>query len=219
MPLYKYAFFDFDGTVCDTSEGIFNCAAYAMEKMGVEYDNSYESMRRLIGPPLVCAFEDFFGLDRAGAEEATANYRERYSDVGMFELKIYDGIEEILGKLTDAGVKLAIVSAKPEEYIKRIVKHFGLDKYFAVCVGPDFSDDHSSKTHLISRAMKEYGADNPDEAVMIGDRKFDLLSAAELGIDGVGVSYGFGSVEELESCNPVLIAKTPYEICDYVLGE
>ena len=217
--MYKYAFFDFDGTVCDTREGIFNCASYALNKMGVEYDNSFDSMRRLIGPPLVVAFAEFFGLDRAGAERATKLYRERYVDVGMFELKVYEGMVDVLVKLNDAGVKLAIVSAKPEEYIKRIVKHFGLDKYFSVCVGPDFSDDHSSKTHLISRAMKELGVDNPSDVVMIGDRKFDLESATELSVDGVGVTYGFGDREEIESCNPVFIANSPYEICNFVLGE
>lgn len=88
MSKYKYAFFDLDGTIGDTCEGIFNCAANAMRQMGVEFDESYDSMRRLIGPPLVYAFANYFGLDKAGAEEATRLYRLRYSEVGLYEMRL-----------------------------------------------------------------------------------------------------------------------------------
>lgn len=114
---------------------------------------------------------------------------------------------------------MAIVSAKPEEYVRRIVAHFGLDKYFSLCVGPDMKDESTSKTHLIKRAIEYYKVEKAKDAVMIGDRQYDLNSASELGIDGIGVSYGYGDVKELETCNPVFIAKNPQEICNFILGD
>lgn len=219
MPKYRYAFYDLDGTIGDTCEGIFNCAANAMRKMGVEFDDSYDSMRRLIGPPLVYAFENYFGLDKVGTEEATRLYRERYSVKGLYEMRLYDGLEESLQKLSKSGVTMAVVSAKPEEFVKRIVAHFGLDKYFSLCVGPDMTEGSTSKTHLIKRALEYFDITDVNDVVMIGDRKYDLDSAEELDIDGIGVAYGYGDTEELEACNPVFIANTPQEICGYILGD
>ncbi len=219
MSRYKYAFYDLDGTVGDTCEGIFNCAAHAMNTMGVEFDGSYDSMRRLIGPPLVYAFENYFGLSADGARRATELYRERYSVKGLYEVRLYDGLEESVARLAEQGITLAVVSAKPEEYVKRIISYFNLDKYFKLCVGANMSDKNTSKAHLIKRALEYYETDDYKEAVMIGDRKYDLDSAAELNVDGIGVSYGYGDMEELSACQHVFIANTPMQICDYILGD
>ena len=216
---YKYAFYDMDGTVGDTSEGIFACTEYAFNKLGVKIDNSYESLSRVIGPPLVYAYMNYFGLDQNQAEEAVFHYRQRYSTKGIYEMRLYDGLEQSLKTLKEKGLVMAIVSAKPQEYIDRIVFRYGLEKYFELNVGANMADTHTSKTHLIKRALDYFNINDLNEAVMVGDRKYDLDSAAEIGIDGIGVSYGFGSMEELKGCPNVFIATTPCEISKFIIDD
>ncbi len=218
MCKYKYAFFDMDGTIGNTQEGIFKSTEYAFEKLGVPIDNSYESLRRVIGPPLVYAFSQYFGLNEADAEKARDLYRERYSVTGIYEMSLYDGIEKTLKNLKDCGVKLAVVSAKPQEYIDLIVPHFGLDKYIDLNVGVTMHEKDTSKVHLIKRALDHFKIEDVKDVVMIGDRMYDLDSAAELGIDGVGVSYGFGDIEELKKSPNVFIADNAEQIAEFIKG-
>lgn len=219
MPGYKYAFYDMDGTVGNTQEGIFKSTEYAFQKLGVPIDNSYESLRRVIGPPLVYAYSTYFGLSESDAEKARDFYRERYSVKGIYEMRLYDGMVNSLEMLKSAGVIMAVVSAKPQEYIDRIVPHFGLDKYFSFNVGVTMLEKDTSKVHLIRRAIEHYGIDDMSEAVMVGDRMYDLDSAAELGIDGIGVSYGFGDIDELKSSPNVFIGDSPEDVAQFIINK
>lgn len=218
MCRYKYAFFDMDGTIGNTQEGIFKSTIYAFEKLGVSIDTSYESLRRVIGPPLVYAYMEYFGLSEADAEKARDLYRERYSVTGIYEMKLYDGMEKTLKALKNIGVKLAVVSAKPQEFIDRIVPHFGLDKYIDLNVGVTMHEKDTSKVHLIKRAVDHFGITDMSEVVMVGDRMYDLDGAAELGIDGIGVSYGFGDIDELKNSPNVFIANSPEKIAEFIKG-
>jgi len=218
MCRYKYAFFDMDGTIGNTQEGIFKSTVYAFEKLGVSIDTSYESLRRVIGPPLVYAYMEYFGLSEADAEKARDLYRERYSVTGIYEMKLYDGMEKTLKTLKNIGVKLAVVSAKPQEFIDRIVPHFGLDKYIDLNVGVTMHEKDTSKVHLIKRAVDHFGITDMSEVVMVGDRMYDLDGAAELGIDGIGVSYGFGDIDELKNSPNVFIANSPEKIAEFIKG-
>ena len=218
MCRYKYAFFDMDGTIGNTQEGIFKSTIYAFEKLGVSIDDSYESLRRVIGPPLVYAYMEYFGLSESDAEKARDLYRERYSVTGIYEMKLYDGMEKTLKALKNIGVKLAVVSAKPQEFIDRIVPHFGLDKYIDLNVGVTMHEKDTSKVHLIKRAVDHFGITDISEAVMVGDRMYDLDGAAELGIDGIGVSYGFGDIDELKNSPNVFIANSPEKIAEFIKG-
>jgi len=218
MCRYKYAFFDMDGTIGNTQEGIFKSTVYAFEKLGVSIDTSYESLRRVIGPPLVYAYMEYFGLSEADAEKARDLYRERYSVTGIYEMKLYDGMEKTLKTLKNIGVKLAVVSAKPQEFIDRIVPHFGLDKYIDLNVGVTMHEKDTSKVHLIKRAVDHFGITDMSEVVMVGDRMYDLDGAAELGIDGIGVSYGFGDIDELKNIPNVFIANSPEKIAEFIKG-
>ncbi len=208
-----------DGTVGDTQEGIFNCNKAAFDKLGIKYEDTYESLRRLIGPPLVYAYKEYFGATEEEAQRLKELYRERYSVKGIYEMSIYDGMEETLKNLKESGAYLAVVSAKPQEYIDIIVPHFGLDKYIDFCVGVSMTERSTSKVHLIKKALEHYKMPNVADVVMVGDRNYDLDSASELGIDGIGVSYGFGDVQELKACNPVFIADNAKQISEYILGE
>ncbi len=219
MSKYKYAFFDMDGTLSNSREGIFKCTEYAFEKLGVPIDNSYESLRRVIGPPLVWAYHTYFGLSEEDARRATDLYRERYSRVGLFEMELYDGVKEALQTLSDKGIKMAVVSAKPQEYIERIIPHFGLDKFFEFTSCASKKDTDTSKSHLIQRAIDYFDIKDLTAAVMVGDTKYDLDSAAEIGIDGIGVSYGFGDREEIENCANVFIAEKITDAAKFIIGK
>ena len=218
MGKYKYVFFDMDGTIGDTKEGIFNSTRYGFEKLGKEIDDSYESLIRVIGPPLVWAYQEYFGVSKEDAEKVTEYYRERSSEKGIYEMNLYDGIEDVLKKLVGNGIVLAVVSAKPEDYIDRIMKHFCIDKYFSYNSSASKKDTDTSKARLITRAIEHFGIEDLDEVVMVGDRRYDLEGASDVGVDGIGVTYGFGSFEELNSCENVFIAKTPDEIYDYIVS-
>lgn len=219
MSRYKYAFYDMDGTVANTCDGIFACTKYAFRKIGAPLDDSFESLRRVIGPPLFYAYTEYFGLSDDEAVRAVELYRERYSQIGIFELELYDGIEKSLEALVKNGVTLAVVSAKPQEFIDRITARFGLDKYFAFNVGAAMNDIDASKERLIMRAIDHFGITKKSDAVMVGDRKYDLDGAENVGIDGIGASYGFGALEELENCKHIYIGNSPKEISEFIIGD
>lgn len=187
-------FFDLDGTLTDSCEGILNCVKYALESKGIA-ENNYDRLKRFIGPPLVNAFIEFYGVDKNTAVELLDKYRERFSGVGMFENKLYDGIENMLFALKNKGHKMLIVTGKPAVYSKQIADYFNIMQYFDAVIGPGLSDTEEGKTSLIRRAMDF--ADG--SALMIGDRKFDIEGAKANNIPSVAVLYGFGSIEELKA--------------------
>ncbi len=214
---YKYAFFDMDGTLSNSQEGIFKCTEYAFTKLGVPLDNSYESLRRVIGPPLVWAYSTYFGLSEADAHKATDLYRERYRVKGVFEMELYEGVKDALEMLYKANVRMAVVSAKPLEFIERIIPNFGLEKYFEFATCGSKTDVKTSKSHLIEQSIEKFGITDLSEVVMIGDTKYDLDSAFEVGVDGIGVTYGFGGRAELEGCPHVFVADTIVDVAEFII--
>ncbi len=198
----KY-FFDLDGTITDSQEGIINCVKYALESKGI-FENNYEKLKPFIGPPLTHAFSEFYGFDEKESFELLNKYRERFSSVGMFENRVYDGVEDMLSELKNLGHTLVVVTGKPEVYSKKIIAHFGLDKYFDGCIGPSLSNTEEGKAELVARAVERFGKD----AVMIGDRKFDISGAKANNLRSVAVFYGFGPREELEGSGADFFAET-----------
>ena len=196
-------FFDLDGTITDSQEGILNCVKYALESKGI-YETDYEKLKPFIGPPLTNAFMEFYGFDEQSALELLHKYRERFSTVGMFENRVYDGVKEMLSVLKKSGHTLVVVTGKPEVYSREIIEHFGLHKYFYDVIGPSLSNTEEGKEELIKRAIDKFGSD----AVMIGDRKFDIMGAKSNGIKSVAVLYGFGTREELEASDADYFAET-----------
>ena len=187
-------FFDLDGTITDSQEGILNCVKYALESKGV-YENDIEKLKPFIGPPLTNAFMQYYGFSEEESYELLNKYRERFSDVGMFENKVYNGVEDMLSSLKSAGHTLVVVTGKPEVYSRQIIEHFGLDKYFDDVIGPSLSNTEEGKDELVRRAVDKFSSD----AVMIGDRKFDISGARANGLKSVAVYYGFGTREELDT--------------------
>ena len=187
--------FDWDGTVADTRPGIFNSVRYAIGQYGIA-DRPDDELRYFIGPPLYDGFEHVFGVSPELANELTDTYRVYYRDKGIFECNVYDGVGDLLRELHAAGVKTAVVSSKPKEFLDRLVEHFGLAEHLDAVVGPAMDNHNSNKTVLVNQALKELML-LPSTVAMIGDRHFDMEGAKAAGVNAVGVLYGYGTEEEL----------------------
>ena len=187
--------FDWDGTVADTRPGIINSVRYAIGQYGIA-DRPDDELRYFIGPPLYDGFEHVFGVSPELANELTDTYRVYYRDKGIFECNVYDGVGDLLRELHDAGVKTAVVSSKPKEFLDRLVEHFGLAEHLDAVVGPAIDNHNSNKTVLVNQALKELML-LPSTVAMIGDRHFDMEGAKAAGVNAVGVLYGYGTEEEL----------------------
>lgn len=217
MQKYKNILFDLDGTVNDSGPGIVKSVQYALDQMGWE-KLPEEKLRKFVGPSLMDSFTHFCGMDEAQAKEAIRIYRTSYIDrEAMFDLKVYDGIPQLMEKLREGGCRLALVTSKPQVLTDRIVDRFELRDYFDYIVGPEMSDPSSDKARLIRKAMERMNA-LPEETVMIGDTHFDMEGAVGAGIAAIGAAYGYGSVEELQQSGADILVHTPGEIKMWILG-
>ena len=192
----RYILFDLDGTITDSSEGITKSVQHALKKLGIE-ENDQAMLRRFIGPPLDESFEKFYGFDKEEALKAVDYYRERYSDKGIYENVLFDGIADMLEGLKRDGYIIALATCKPEIYVPRILEYFDVDKYFDVAVGSELEGGESR---------------HKNQSIMIGDRKDDILGAKASGIDSMGVRYGFAEEQELEIAGADYIVETVEDI-------
>lgn len=208
---YDIVLFDLDGTITDTGEGIMKSIKYALECIGIKEENE-ENLRRFIGPSLWDSFNLFYGLDAEATKIAVEKYRERYSEKGVYQAYVYQGIEPLLNKLKSSGIKTAISSTKPTFFVDKVISSFKLGKYFDAVVGSELSGERSDKAELIPYTLNLLHAGETERVVMIGDRKFDGQGANICGVDFIGVSYGYGSIEELERENPAAICNDAIEL-------
>lgn len=205
--MYKYLLFDLDGTLTDPSIGITNSVAYALSKFGINVEDK-RTLYKFIGPPLVDAFSEYYGFSKEDSEKATAFYRETFSVKGLFENRVYDDVIEMLEALKNAGKRLIIATSKPEPFTMKILKHFDLLKYFDFVAAATFDSSRNSKDKVIAYALQSLDIKDRSEVVMIGDRHHDIDGAKENGIDSIGVLWGFGSREELETADATYIAES-----------
>ncbi len=209
--MYQVILFDLDGTLTDPGEGITNSVAYSLEKFGL-YEPDRTRLYRFIGPPLMDSYMSFYGFSRPQAEQAVAFYREYFRDRGIFENVPYPGVETTLAALRDAGRILAVATSKPEEYAVRILEHFGLSGYFHRIFGASMDSSRSKKADVIAYALQELGVSAGENGVMVGDREYDVLGARAVGLDCVGVLFGYGSRQELEQAGAVGLATDMAEL-------
>lgn len=206
----KAILFDLDGTLTDSGPGIMNCLRRALAEMG-ETIPPEETLRLFVGPPLAEAFAEHCGMDPQRCEEAIRVYRKHYSAGGLFENTVYPGISEMLAALQDRGVPLYLATSKPEHYAKQIMEHFDLAKYFAYIGGALTDGKRREKSEVIAYVLETTGH-SPDECIMIGDRKYDVEGAALFGIPTLGVTWGYGTREELQNTGAKWIADTPDDV-------
>lgn len=209
MPKYKYVLFDLDGTLDDPFEGITKSVQYAMKKFGVDCDRS--TLGCFIGPPLAASFSKYFGLSEADAKTAVEYYREYYRPTGIFEVKIYEGIPELLEKLRNSGCELILATSKPKIFADMILEKYGLMQYFSATFGSELDGTRVKKAEVIEWAHANYPFDKAD-AIMVGDRMHDVEGAHLFGIPCIGVTFGYGDRAEHESCGADFIADSVDEL-------
>ena len=204
----KNILFDLDGTLTDSGEGIINCATLALNHFGLPVPDR-ETMRVFVGPPLRDTFFKF-GVPADKLDEAVAVYRSRYVPIGKFENTPYPGIHETLAALKNAGHTLYVATSKPEEMSKEILQKFELAQYFDLICGATFDGSRDSKESVIAYLLEQAGG--VSNAVMVGDTVFDIVGAAAHCMPGIGVSWGYGNVQEMVDAGATAIAHSMEEL-------
>lgn len=213
---YRTILFDLDGTLTDSSPGILDCVKYALTEMGRDIPDK-SVLDKFLGPPLKYSFSEFCGMTDEEADKAAALYRSRYKDQCLIGNSLYDGIFDTLERLHKAGKIMAIATTKPKIMAERIVSHYGIMRFFASVCGAAPDGANGDKSELIRTALKICGETDLRQALMIGDRFYDIEGAKSVGIDSVGALYGYGSREELEKAGADHIVSSAMEIADLIL--
>ncbi len=212
----KYVLFDLDGTLTDPAEGITASVNYALKKFGRDVDDM-TLLYKYIGPPLVRSFIEFEGMTQEEACEGLKYYRENFIKEGIFQNEIYVGIEELLLKLKNSGYAIILATSKPEELAEQILEHFDIKRYFDFIAGNTLDEKRQTKREVIEHILNHYPEIERENAIMVGDRRYDVEGAAQCGIDTIGVLYGYGGAEELSTAGAKLLARSPEDVYTKIL--
>lgn len=208
---YEYILFDLDGTLTDSAIGITNSVIYALKKYDIKVDNRNE-LNKFVGPPLSDSFESYYGFSQEEAKTAVEYYREYYREKGMFENSVYDGIENLLKTLKYNNKTLAVATSKPQVFAQQILEKFDIAKYFTYIAGSNLDGTRVKKDEVIQYALESCNITNLPKVIMIGDREHDINGAKKVGIDSIGVLYGYGDRDELEKAGADFIVNTVLDI-------
>ncbi len=203
----KYLLFDLDGTLTDPKEGITKSVQYALKAYGI-IEEDLDKLCPFIGPPLKDSYMEFYGFNEKDAQDGVYKYREYFSVKGWMENKEYPGIDRMLDALKKSGKHLMVATSKPELFAVKILKHFGMDHYFDFIGGADMEETRVRKADVIRYVLEKNGIEHLEDVIMIGDRKHDVQGAKEAGVECIGVLYGYGDREELESAGADYIAES-----------
>ncbi len=213
--MYNNVLFDLDGTLTDPGKGITNSVAYALSKYGIEIEDRTK-LYKFIGPPLTESFQKFYGFSAEESEKCVEYYREYFKPKGIFENEIYEGIEEMLIELKSKGKKVYLATSKPEIFAKQILDHFGIAKYFDFVGGATLDGTRSKKADVIKYVLENAEITDLAHTVMIGDREQDIKGGKAVGIDTIGVLFGYGDRPELDTAGATHIAETVGDIIKYI---
>ena len=206
---------DLDGTLIDPKPGILGSIQFALARLGAPVP-PIEELAWAIGPPLRTTFPKLLGGSER-TEEAVALYRQNYANGAMYDALVYEGVPDALDALCGSGCRLFIATAKPHHFARPIVERFDLSRRFKAIYGPELDGTRDQKAELIAHIVASEGV-RPENAVMIGDRAFDITAAARNGIRAVGVTWGYGSVEELETAGAATLCRAPSSLAASVAG-
>lgn len=209
-----YYLFDLDGTLLDPGIGITEGVRHALRHFGIEVAERSQ-LYPFIGPPLLDSFQEFMDLTPSEAKQAIQFYRDYYQDQGMYENTVYPAIPRVLASLKAQGKTLALATSKPEYFAQKILDHYDLAQYFDFVGGATLDEARSKKSDVIQYSLQHL--DNPDvnQAVMIGDRKFDILAGQQIGLTTIGVLYGYGSKQELQAAGADYLVSQPEDLLDW----
>jgi len=219
--MLKYVLFDLDGTLTESGPGIMNAAKIALNHFGIE-ENNVENLHKFVGPPLTESFGQRYGMNEADTQEAIAVFRKYYNITGIYENSVFEGIQEMLQQLKSNGLLLSIASSKPRPMIDIVVDHFDIRKYFDVIVGCELDGTRSQKKEVVDEVIRLFGELSGDDAVlehsiMVGDRMYDVNGARECGLECIGVTYGYGTRQELQEAGAAYIVDSVNELGEKLL--
>ncbi len=217
----RYIFFDLDGTLTDSFEGIAKAFDYALNAMGIE--SKPETYKDCVGPSVVESFKKHYGTDEETAVRGLELFREYYDSFGYKQGKLYPEIENVLMTLNAHGKKLMVATGKPDEMAKKVLEYFNISEQFCFAAGLTLGDTlknimpRQSKEDVIDYILKTNSILDPENAVMIGDRGGDIAAAHRFGIETIGVTYGYGTESELISAGADYIASDPLKLIEMIV--
>lgn len=221
--MFKYCLFDLDGTLTDPREGITKSVQHALKAFGIE-EPDLKKLEPFIGPPLKDSFMELYGLNEEQAIKAIEIYRERFVPIGVLENQIFPGIADMLYRLREEGITLAVASSKPTCFVHQILMHFDIEQYFEVIVGSELDGTRATKEEVVEEALRQLALlglpedEKRNTCAMIGDRKFDIRGAKAYGLTGIGVRFGFAQEGELEAEGADYIADTVEQLGRLLAG-
>ena len=215
--MYKAIFFDLDGTLTESGEGITKSVQYALEKLG-KPEEDLDKLRVFIGPPLMEQFMKYADVDETEARRAVEYYRERYKPIGIYETSLYKDGDIMLKRLKNAGKYLAIATSKPQAMAEEVLRYLGIYDYFDKIMGADLIGPRQSKQSVLEALFEEIENKDRSKYIMIGDTKFDIIGANLMKIDSLGVSYGYGNKKEMLELGALKVLDSTKEIADFLLN-
>lgn len=212
----KYILFDLDGTITDPKEGITKSVAHALNKFNIKV-NDLDELCKFIGPPLKEAFMKYYNFSEEKSEEAIKYYREYFSEIGIYENIVYEGLEDMLKSLNDKNKICIVATSKPTVFAVKILEHFKLNKYFSFICGSNIDGTRSKKSEVIQYAIERNNIKNLSEVIMVGDRMHDIYGAKEVGLQAIGALYGYGDYDELYNSGADHIVNNIKELSDLLM--
>lgn len=212
---YSYILFDLDGTITDSNVGITKSVQYALKHFNIIVDD-LASLYGFIGPPLKESFIKLYNFDDTKAMKAVSEYRKYYNETGIYENILYNGIRELLQKLTNDNKTIILATSKPAFYAEKILRYFKIDNFFLSICGSELDGTRSDKSEVIHYALRQNDINDLNDVIMIGDREHDIVGAKKNGITSVGVLYGYGDYNELSKAGANYIAKDVSELLKFL---
>lgn len=209
----NHVLFDLDGTLTDSSAGIINSINFALNKMGIE-ESDKKKLTSFIGPSLKSTFQNNYFPEEKDYLEAIRHYRMYFASKGIFENSLYDKTKELLIKLKNENIKIALATAKPTYFANIILNHFDIAQYFDVVVGSHLSGGRTNKKEIIFEVKDQFGLPKSENCVMIGDREYDIIGGKHHEMNTIGVDYGYAKENELIKSNPDFIVSSPDQIAE-----
>lgn len=212
----KNVLFDLDGTVTDPLDSITGGVAYALEKFGI-IETDLNKLKPFVGPPLFDSFQEFYGFTPEQAREATKYHREEFVKTGLYQNRLYEGMDKLLRELKEKGVRVMLATSKPVEFATTILELAGVKESFDFIGGNDLKESRPKKELVLQYVLENNPGITAENTLMIGDRKFDVVGAHAFGLKCVGVLYGYGSREELETYGADYIVDDVAALRDFLM--
>ena len=202
--------FDLDGTLVDPTPGVTSALRATAVALGLPVP-APEVVRRFIGPPVRDGFASLLHLPPERVQTAVDVFRDAYARSGILDCVVYPGVRELLGRLRDRGLRLAVATSKPEPFASTVLEHTRLLPSFAAVCAATLDGAVHSKEQVVRAALRALAVD-PGGAVLVGDRALDVVGAAAAGLACVGAGWGHGAAGELHAAGAAAVADDPVAV-------